>query len=159
MKSNLIIKFCNAFWVLVHYDTLVQYFQDQHIPKDLGNKHKNHLKYLVGPATEVEVSPVTECRELKFLGKVHHPPPVTCQVSHVMCHMSYVTCHTSHVTCHMSHITFSFIYFPVQSGEASKWNRPHWADSVIESQCPYVCWSVGAIVCSFFRPLTCPEVT
>ena len=32
------------------------------------------------------------------------------------CHMSYVTSHVSHVTCHMSF----FIYFLLQSGEASR---------------------------------------
>ena len=33
-------------------------------------------------------------------------------------------------------------------------NRPHWADSVIESRCPSVCLFVCAIGCSFFRGLS-----
>ena len=47
--------------MLVHHETIIQYFEDQHIPKDLANKRKNHSKYLVGPAIEVEVPLVTGC--------------------------------------------------------------------------------------------------
>ena len=36
-------------------------------------------------------------RELTFWEKVHLPPRVTYQMSHVTCHMSRVTCHVSHV--------------------------------------------------------------
>ena len=40
-------------------------------------------------------------------------------------------------------------------------NRPHWADSVIESPCPSVCGSVCLFVCTigciFFRPLIGPD--
>ena len=54
-------RFCNHLWVLVHYENLIHYFEDQHILKDLGNKQKNHSKHLVGPTIEVEVPPVTGC--------------------------------------------------------------------------------------------------
>ena len=37
-------------------------------------------------------------RELKFLEKLHLPPPFMCHVSHVTCNVSYVTCHLSCVT-------------------------------------------------------------
>ena len=47
--------------MLVHHETLIEYFQDQHISKDLGSKQKNHSKYLVGPAIEVEVPLVIGC--------------------------------------------------------------------------------------------------
>ena len=47
--------------MLVRHETLIQYFKDQLIPKDLANKRKKHSKYLVGPAIEVEVPPVTGC--------------------------------------------------------------------------------------------------
>ena len=58
-------------------------------------------------------------RELQFWDNVHHPPCVTCHVSHVTCHMSHVTCHVSRVTtchlsrvrCHMSHVFFSSYFF------------------------------------------------
>ena len=39
-------------------------------------------------------------RELKFLEKVHFPPPVMCHRSCVTFHMSRVTCPVSHVTSH-----------------------------------------------------------
>ena len=69
-------RFCNPLWVLVHHKTLIQYFKDQHIPKDLANKQKNHSKYLVGPAIEVEVPPVTGC-PVPPPSPYHHlvPPP------------------------------------------------------------------------------------
>ena len=47
--------------MLVHHETLIQYFVDQDILKDLGNKRKNYSKHLVGPTTEVEFPPVTVC--------------------------------------------------------------------------------------------------
>ena len=62
MKLALTFRFCNAFRLLVHHKTLNQYFKDQHISKYLAIKQKNHLKYLVGLAIEVEVPPVTGFR-------------------------------------------------------------------------------------------------
>ena len=49
--------------MLVHYETLIQYFKVNYIRKDLANKLKNRSKYLVGPAIEVEVPPVTGCTD------------------------------------------------------------------------------------------------
>ena len=48
MKLKFKFRICNAFWVLVHHETHVWYFQDQHILKGLGNKWKNHSKHLWG---------------------------------------------------------------------------------------------------------------
>ena len=49
-------------------------------------------------------------RNSKSLGaKVHLPPPVRCQVSHVMCQMSHVRCHRL------------LVIFYQQSGVACKW--------------------------------------
>ena len=39
------------------------------------------------------------------------PPPVTCQVSHVMRHISHVTCDMSRVTCQMLHDFFLLFFF------------------------------------------------
>ena len=43
MKLRFKLRFSNAFWVLVNHETLVWYFPDQHILKDLGYRQKNHL--------------------------------------------------------------------------------------------------------------------
>ena len=48
--------------MLVHHDTLIQYFKDQNILKGLGNKQKNIFKHPVMPTIEVEVPSVTGCR-------------------------------------------------------------------------------------------------
>ena len=48
---------------MVHHETIIQYFENQHIPKYLANKRKNRSKYLVGPAIEAEVPPVTGCTD------------------------------------------------------------------------------------------------
>ena len=53
--------------MLVHHETLIQHLKDQHIPKYLANKQKNHPKYLVGPSIEVEVPLVTGCRDHESL--------------------------------------------------------------------------------------------
>ena len=45
--------------------SLIQYFKDLHILKDLGNKRKNRLKHLVGPTLGVEFLPVTGCLQLQ----------------------------------------------------------------------------------------------
>ena len=45
--------------MLVHHETLIQCFEDQHNPKHLANIGKNHSKYLVGHDIEVEVPFVT----------------------------------------------------------------------------------------------------
>ena len=50
-----------------------------------------------------------------FKEKFHLPPPVSCQVSHVMCHASHVTCQMSHVPCKVSQFFFG------QCGEARQW--------------------------------------
>ena len=41
--------------MLVHHETLIQYFTDRHFLNDPVNKQKKHLKHLVGPTIEVEV--------------------------------------------------------------------------------------------------------
>ena len=46
-------------------------------------------------------------RELKFVEKVHLPPPFVCQMSHVTSHMSGVTCDVLCVRCQVSCVTFS----------------------------------------------------
>ena len=60
MKLKFTLWFCHTLWWLVDHETLIKYFEDQHIPKDLASKWKNHSKYLVGSAIEVEVPHVTE---------------------------------------------------------------------------------------------------
>ena len=65
----------------------------------------------------------------KSLGaKVHLPPPVTCQVSHVMCQMS-------HVRCHM----LLFIFFYQQSGVACQWRVCY------QRGLPHLCFIVSRI--------------
>ena len=50
--------------------SLIQYFKNQHILKGLGDKRKNHLKYLVGPTLGVEFPPVTGCGAIPFLTEI-----------------------------------------------------------------------------------------
>ena len=62
-------------------------------------KSSQHLRSQTGRA-----------RELKFIEKVHLPPP-PCHVPHVKCHLSCVTRHMSCVTCHLSYVMCHYFYF------------------------------------------------
>ena len=61
------------------------------------------------------------------------PPRVTCHVSCVMCIVSCVTCQASHVRCHKSGVMCNGLFSPT---------RPHWAELVSKSPCPWLFMSV-----------------
>ena len=90
-----------------------------------------------------------------------HPPKFVVGCVCVWGRVTCVMCHMSHVTCHVSQFFSSF--FLLESGGVSWWRvcylwglprlafrlfteSAHWADSVIESQCPSVCMSVCLFV-------------
>ena len=64
------------------------------------NQSVSQSSFVKIPSTNLH-SQTVKVRELTFWEKVHLPPPVTCQVSHVTRHMSHVTCQLLHVTCHI----------------------------------------------------------
>ena len=49
--------------MLVHHETLVQYFTDQHILKGLGNRQKNPFKHLVAVTSLVNHQFFPRCEE------------------------------------------------------------------------------------------------